>query len=587
MEFQLGLTFLLFMALVIVLLFDLIRPVYAFTAVGFGLIVSGVIEVRQFIASFANESILTIFLLIFIAQVVRDNFNIFGGLDRLFQNTTNPRWFIFKKSLSVSALSSVMNNTPIVAMLIPYSVHWSKKNDISVSKLLLPLSFAAITGGMISVIGTSTNLVLNGFLEANSLAVLSLHDYLIPGVLVSVGAAIYSATVGYSLLPNKKSDPTEVSEFQKDYLVECTLISGKVGTCTVGSLGLRQLKDVFLAEVIRKNKVISPVHPKTELEVGDRLFFAGNKDAAIQFVSENELLDWSKSLKFNISKQNAIIEAVIPFNSGLVNSTLRNYGFRLKFNSAVIGIHRNGEKVEGKLGSIVLKPGDLLIIIAGDDFNKLVKSQRDLYVINDVRKPNTNAPKNAMHRNVFLIGALVLIAANVCSFISFFTLLIGMLGMAFVTKLTNSRKLKQEFNLELLMILGSAITLGIAMNKVGAGEVIVDLLQVLSPDLNLYVLISLIVILTVILTNFITNVAAVSIMFPIVFALSPLINFPISNLFLIVAFSSSAAFITPIGYQTNIMVMGPGGYTSKDFLKFGIPMTFLYFGILFLYLKFS
>ncbi len=587
MEFQLWFTFSLFFVLIITLLFDLIRPVYAFSGVSFGLILFKVIGINQFINSFANESILTIFLLIFIAQIVRDNFNIIGLLDQLFQNTKNPRWFIFKKSLSVSALSSVMNNTPIVAMLIPYSIHWSKKNDISVSKVLLPLSFAAITGGMITVIGTSTNLVLNGFLEANSLPVLDFKDYLIPGVLVSLGVAIYSSTLGYNLLPNNTYHATDKKELQKDYLVECSLVHRKEGeSCTVESLGLRHLNEVFLVELIRENQVISPVHPKTELEIGDRLFFAGDKEAAVTFVSSNEFLDWSKSKKFNISKESAIVEAVVPYNSGLTNSTLRDFDFRLKFNSAVIGIHRNGEKVKGKLGSVILKPGDLLILIAGNDFKKLLKSQRDLYVITGLKEFSNTSKSNGFKKKVFVLGALMMIVLNVLNVISFFTLLIGILGIAFVTKLTNSTKVKQEFNLELILILGSAITLGLAMGKVGAGEVMVDLLKVVSPNLNMYALVAIIAVLTVLLTNFVTNVAAVSIMFPIVYALAPLISLPISSLFIIVAFSASAAFITPIGYQTNIMVMGPGGYKSKDYLKFGIPMTIIYFGILIAYLTF-
>lgn len=587
MEFQLLLTFLFFIGLIIVLIFDLIRPVYAFTIVSFGLILFNIIGIDQFIASFANESILTIFLLIFLAQVVRDNFNIIGGLDKVFQNTSNPRWFIFKKSLSVSALSSVMNNTPIVAMLIPYSIHWSKKNDISVSKVLLPLSFAAITGGMITVIGTSTNLVLNGFLEANSIPVLGFQDYLIPGILVSLSAAIYSATIGYSLLPDNKYPIKGENELQKDYLVECSLVKQNgIKSCSVESLGLRHLNEVFLVELIRENQVISPVQPKTELQIGDRLFFAGDKESSIKFVSNNDFLDWAKSKKFNISKENAIIEAVVPYNSGLANSTLRDFDFRLKFDSAVIGIHRNGEKLNGKLGSIVLKPGDLLIIIAGSDFSKLVKNQRDLYIINGVKGVENKQSKNIIKKMIFVMGSLMMALLTVLDIISFFTMLIGALGIAFVTQLTDSRKVKQEFNLELLMILGSAITLGLAMGEVGAGDVMVAFLKVLSPELNMYVLIFLIAGLTVVLTNFITNVAAVSIMFPIVYALAPLINLPITSLFLIVAFSASAAFITPIGYQTNIMVMGPGGYKSIDYLKFGIPMTIIYFSILIVYLKF-
>lgn len=587
MDFQFWLTFSFFIGLIIVLVFDLIRPVFAFAFVSFALMVFDVINVEQFISSFANKSILTIFLLIFVAQVIRDNFKIAEWLDEIFRETKNPRWFVFKKSLSVSALSSIMNNTPIVAMLIPYSMHWSKKNNVSVSKVLLPISFAAITGGMITVIGTSTNLVLNGFLEANNLPPLESADYFVPGVLVSIGVAIFSATIGFSLLPNKKSVIIDEAEFQKDYLVECSLVdSHEQKGCTVESLGLRNLNDVFLVEVIRGKQLISPVQPKTELEIGDRLFFAGDKEAAIKFIAENELLDWSKTKKFNISKENEIIEAVVPYNSGLANSTLRNFDFRLNFDSAVIGIHRNGEKIKGKLGSIVLRPGDLLIIVAGDDFDKLMRNQRDLYLISGVKGLFPQIQKNSKNKTLFVLGAIFMLLLFALNVLSFFTALIGILGMAIVNKLTDANKIKKEFNFELLIILGSAITLGLALTQVGVGEVIMRELAKVDHDINKYVLVAVLAGLTVALTNFVTNIAAISIMFPLVNSLSPIIDIPISNLFLIIAFSASAAFITPIGYQTNIMVMGPGGYKSIDYLKFGIPVTLIYFAILIAYLKF-
>lgn len=569
------------------LIFDLIRPAYAFTGVSFGLIVFGILPVELYIKSFANQSILIIFLLIFLARTIRENFNVFEWLDVFFGQTKNPRWFLFKQSLGVSALSSVMNNTPIVATMIPYSMTWGKKNGISPSKILLPLSYAAITGGMITVIGTSTNLVLNGFLEANQMEQLSLWDYLVPGILVSVATAIYSSTFGYNVLPNLELNLPTSTEIQKDYLVECTLTQLENGGEDVESLGLRHLEGTFLAEVIRDQQIISPVHPKSVLQKGDRLFFAGDKEASIKLVSSHPKLEWSKSQKFNISKENAIVEAVVPYNSSIANSTLKKFDFRLKFNSAVIGIHRNGEKLTGKLGEIVIRPGDLLIIIAGDDFQKLQRNQRDLYVINGLKKGIPTQNKNYQNKKVkFLMGSGFMLVLMLLNYISFFTMLLGMLGFAFLTKLTNSIKIKQEFNLELLMILGSAISLGLGLQEVGAGAFFLNLIEPFVPFLGTWGIVIIIGFLTVLLTNFVTNIAAISIIFPLVMAVLPIVDIAGSVLFLIVAFSASAAFITPVGYQTNIMVQGPGGYTQKDYFVYGVPMTMIYFAVLFTYLQF-
>ncbi|MGB1004489.1 MAG: SLC13 family permease [Salibacteraceae bacterium] len=567
---------------------NLIRPVYAFSLSAFCLIVFNIITIDEFIQSFANTSLLTIFLLIFIAKVIRDNFNVIGWMDYLFKRTTNPRLFLFKKSLSVSLLSSVMNNTPIVAMLIPYSILWAKENKVGVSKLLLPISFAAITGGMITVIGTSTNLVLNGFLESNSLPVLGFTDYLIPGVLVSIGAAIYSSTLGYNLLPNRKL-PNDVSEnLIQDYLVECVLLQLKDGKeNTVESLNLRDLKEIFLAEVIRQDQVISPVSPTTKLQEGDRLFFAGDKNSVISFVENSQILDWAKSNKFNIPKGNAIVEAVVPYNSILANNTLKNIDFRSKYDSAVIGIHRNGEQLKGKLGGIILKPGDLLIIIAGNDFKKRIKTQSDLYLIKGLIEKRNKSPKDKLNKIIFGLVFIGMILAHLFFSIPFFLMLLGILGISFFTGFTNSKKLKDEFNLELLMILGSAIAIGVAMTNIQAGKYILEGIQHFFPSPSLFAMLATITFFTVVLTNFITNVAAVSIMFPIVFSLAPNLSIPTSTLFLIVAFSASASFITPMGYQTNIMVMGPGGYNSKDYFRFGFPMTIIYFAIFSSYLYFT
>lgn len=581
-------TFGIFGFLVITLLLNLIRPVYAFSLSAFCLIVFNIITIDEFIQSFANTSLLTIFLLIFIAKVIRDNFNVIGWMDYLFKRTTNPRLFLFKKSLSVSLLSSVMNNTPIVAMLIPYSILWAKENKVGVSKLLLPISFAAITGGMITVIGTSTNLVLNGFLESNSLPVLGFTDYLIPGVLVSIGAAIYSSTLGYNLLPNRKL-PNDVSEnLIQDYLVECVLLQLKDGKeNTVESLNLRDLKEIFLAEVIRQDQVISPVSPTTKLQEGDRLFFAGDKNSVISFVENSQILDWAKSNKFNIPKGNAIVEAVVPYNSILANNTLKNIDFRSKYDSAVIGIHRNGEQLKGKLGGIILKPGDLLIIIAGNDFKKRIKTQSDLYLIKGLIEKRNKSPKDKLNKTIFGLVFIGMILAHLFFSIPFFLMLLGILGISFFTGFTNSKKLKDEFNLELLMILGSAIAIGVAMTNIQAGKYILEGIQHFFPSPSLFAMLATITFFTVVLTNFITNVAAVSIMFPIVFSLAPNLSIPTSTLFLIVAFSASASFITPMGYQTNIMVMGPGGYNSKDYFRFGFPMTIIYFAIFSSYLYFT
>ena len=572
-----------FILLIGSLLSGRIRAVYAFSFASFLFIITQVISVNQFIGSFANSSILSIFLLIFIASVLRENFNMVRWLDRMYSNTTNPRWFLFKNSLSVSALSSFMNNTPIVALMIPYTYQWAEKNKVSASKLLMPLSFAAITGGMITVIGTSTNLVLNGFLEANELPLLTILDFILPGIIVSIGAAVYSATVGFKLLPNNTVLKKDDSVLGKTYLMECVVRKEAfIEDSTVLEAGFRNLEGVFLAEIIRGERRISPVTPDTVIQGGDRLLFAGEHASVSKLVEKEEFLTWSKLDKYALMDHQSLLETVIPYNSNLIDCTLKEADFRRRFQSAVVGIHRNGEQVEGKLGNIKLKPGDLLIVVSGKGYKKLFSSQKDLYIVNQINESQTQV--QSWRKKTFLLLSLVGAGLIWGMGLPFFVSLLFILGCAFLTGLTNTQRIKDEFNVELLMILGSAIAIGTAMLESGVGHEINVWIQYVVPQLESYWIVGIVLVFTIVLTSFVTNVAAVSIMFPVVYSLLPNINLPSSMVFLAVAFGASAAFITPVSYQTNLMVQGPGGYTSKDYLYYGFPMLMIYLGLFLTYL---
>ena len=586
MDIELYITIGVFVLLVATLVITRVKAVYAFSVAGFILILSRVITVDQFIRSFANSSILSIFLLIFIAGVIRENFNLVGWLGRMYSNTHHPRWFLFKNSLGVSLLSSVMNNTPIVALMIPHSYHWAEKNKVNVSKLLLPLSFAAITGGMITVIGTSTNLVLNGFLEANGQPLLTWEDFIIPGLMVTVVSAIYAATIGYRLLPDSSGLRIEDSKAVKNYLMECLVKGdGLKGDQTVLSAGFRNLDGVFLAEIIRGDQVISPVTPDTFIQQGDRLFFAGDHNSVTKLVEEKEFLSWSKLDEFRLMDHQGLLETVIPYNSGLVNRTLKESDFRSKFNAVVIGIHRNGEQLTGKLGEVRLKPGDLLIVASGKGSIRKINNLKDLYIVNKIKGANNGTGSNSKTKfiGIGIVGTALLLGAGLGLFVS----LLFLLGLAFALKLTNSQKIKNEFNLELLLILGSAIAIGTAMIENGVGDLVVDGIRGILPQLNGLWLLGFIFIMTILLTSFVTNVAAVSIMYPVAFSFLEVIPVPSSVVFLTIAFGASAAFLTPVSYQTNLMVQGPGGYTQKDFFKYGTPMLLLYAGVFAMYILFK
>ncbi len=474
----------------------------------------------------------------------------------------------------VSGFSSVMNNTPIVALFIPYVYQWGKKNRVAPSKLLIPLSYAAIFGGMITVIGTSTNLVLNGFVTERGETPLGFSDFFFPGIVVSIAGILFLSLTNNTLLPNRKIDEdTPNAARLRQYLTETKVLENAelVGQ-TIQEAGLRNLDGVYLAEIYRRGRLLQAVAPDEVLEANDRLYFAGDTENVMRVIEKFPGISWAKSEKFEISDKAEIVETVIPANSSLHGKSLKESFFREKFDAAVVGIHRNGEKLSGKLGEIPLRAGDLLLIIAGGDFKRRINADKDLYALQWVKESSPSNQKS----NYFLISLLTFVGLSIFGFIDFFMALVLSLGSALILGLFSSQELKKQTNIDLLLILGGAITVGKAFIDTGAARIMtaplvnaIDWLGPIGIVLCLYVV-------TVIFTSFVTNVAAVSVLFPIAYELIHDLGMNPTPVYLTLAFGASAAFITPIGYQTNLMVYGPGKYTFKDFVKIGLPFTLVY-----------
>ena len=581
-EIQMFLVLSVIILLVIGLISDKIKPHILFLGSTLLLMVLGILHPKDFLSSFANESIATIFVLILITAALNSNFNIIKYLDTIFTQKRKPGIFLFQMTTSVSLLSSMMNNTPIVAMLIPYVLRWSKKMQVSPSKLMIPLSYAAITGGMITIIGTSTNLVLNGFIESKGETPFAFFDFLIPGLLVSGIGIIFMSTLGYYLLKDRKNPFDIVKENLKEYLVEVSLSPNSIQEGkTVTQAGLRNLHGIYLVEILRRNKIISPVSPDEILEKGDRLFFAGDTTDILEIVKEESGFQFPKTEQFNLQGQLEIIETLVPYNSSLSGFTLKESNFREKYDAAVIAIHRNGERLSGKLGDIKLSHGDLLMLTAGKNFNKAVANDTNLYKLG-IKDQLGKVPK--WKSNTLLLVSILSIASVIAGLMPFFVGILLILGTFFGLQLMSQQELLKNLNIDLFLILGSAIALGTAFIETGGAKYVADaVIHLFSAYGNVSVVIG-IYLLTVILTSFITNAAAISIVFPIAYEMSHSLDIASGAIYLAIAFGASCCFITPFGYQTNLMVYGPGGYKFSDFIKIGTPMTILYSAVCLAYI---
>lgn len=561
--------------IVLVLLFiDRIRASFVFFGGVLILLLAGIVEIPTFLSSFSNESVLAIFLLIIITAVFKNNFNLIGLMDRLFRSAKSTRGFTFRMTSGVAIISAIMNNTPIVALMIPYVYQWGKKHNVSPSKLLIPLSYAAITGGVITVIGTSTNLVLNGFLQANAEPVLTTLDFVGPGLLVSLAGVLFLATIGYRLLPQTAEVMDRVRQNIREYLAETRLDSGSplVGQ-TIQQAGLRNLDGIFLVEILRNGEQIKPVEPDERLYAEDRLYFAGETHRVINLVERFPGLTWAKTDRFQLGDKLEIVETVIPRNSRLIGKTLKQVEFREKYDAAVVAIHRNGERLTGKIGEIQLETGDLLLLTTGKRFLRKNARDKNMYIVSSLSKIDGTLSRK---KRWFLFAFTALVAAMIAGVIPFFLGLVLIVSIIGGLGMMTSEEFKKHINLDLLIVLGSALTIGSVFIETGTAEMIAaPFISLFSPYGAVGLVIGL-YLLTFLLTSFITNVAAVSIAFPLAYQLIEDAQLNPTPVYLLLAFAASAAFITPASYQTNLMVYGPGSYRFKDFLRIGLPFTLLY-----------
>lgn len=562
--------------IVVFLVFALYRewfnPALTFFIVTVALLLGRIITPAELLQGLSNPQIIIIFLLMLVTAGIRI---IFGSdaLSRLFNPRLSPKAFLFRVMVTVSSLSSVLNNTPIVAFMIPYVKDWARRTGNPASKFLIPLSFATILGGMITVIGTSTNLVLNGLVMQYNLPLLEFRDFFFLGVAVTVCGGLYLFFIGYRLLPSNANEIDALRENLKEYIIETEIGRGsKLIGKSVKEAGLRNLQDVFLVEIIRDDRVISPVAPDEVLEEKDALFFSGNTQSIYQLIKEDNGLSVPEDHETEPNEHFNFVEAVIPANSELIGVRIRDSDFRKRFDASIIAIHRNGKRVPGKVGEMHLAGGDFLLLLAGDH-RENGNYEKDLFFLSVPKKVKT--PKNKNLRYAGILSVALLICGVVGIFPLFTVCLVILTGLVFLGIL-GLTEIRRELDLSLLLILVCSLALGVGLEKSGAADTIAFVMVSASDNFGPVAVLTALFLSTILLTALITNAAAVSIMFPIAMAVAEQSHLSYTPFFVAIAFAASGDFMTPIGYQTNLMVYGPGGYTFRDFFRVGTPLTLMY-----------
>jgi len=557
-----------FFLIVAGLLWGRFKAVHVFAAVVMVLILSGFMGIKHIYATAVNPSILTVMALISLTGVLKKTLPFHRIGDLLGKSS---RGLMIRTSLVTATLSGFINNTPVVALLIPILKSKAKEQNWNIARYLMPLSFAAVTGGTITLIGTSTNLVLNGLMIENGIEGFKFWDFLIPGLAVT-GAVILTTFILAPIVLKKSEDA--VSKYQsssRQYTTELKVIPG--GTMdgkTVKSAGLRSLNDLFLAEIYRDGEFISPVSPKMTLEANDTLFFTGGLEHV------NELLDlFPKGLKtmeekFEVDVRRDLLEVIVPNNSDLIGRPIKQTNFRARYDAVIIGVQREGQPLHGKIGQIALQAGDLLLLSAGANFTARNERETSLIIVNQHKR--TSSVTKGRER-YFLPGLLIIVSGAL--FLKWSLLLsVGlMLLLGIACGVTYAEKLKREFNLELYALLILSVAFGSAIVEAGYAQFFIEQIA-LPTDASTGIV--LLFLLTLLLTNFMTNVSAVAIAFPIAAAMMQHYQLGHLEVFLPVAFGASGSFLTPSSYQTHLMIMGPGGYSNLDFLKLGLPVLIAY-----------
>ena len=557
-----------FFLIVLGLLWGRFKAMHVFAAVVMALILSGFMGIKHIYATAVNPSILTVMALIALTGVLKKTLP-FHRIGDLLGKSSNG--FMVRTGLVTAALSGFINNTPVVALLIPILKSKAKEYNWPIGNYLMPLSFAAVAGGTITLIGTSTNLVLNGLMIENGIEGFKFWDFLVPGLCVTGAVLLTTVLIAPIVLKKTEEDADAAKNEERQYTTELKVIPrGTMEGKTVKSAGLRNLNDLFLAEIYRNGEFISPVTPKMTLQANDTLFFTGALDQV------NELLDlFPKGLKtveekFEVDTRHDLLEVIVPNNSDLIGRPLKQTNFRARYDAVIVGVQREGQPLKGKIGRIALQAGDLLLLSAGANFTARNERETPLIAINQHKR---TAPAAVGRAQYFLPGLLMIVGGALVLQWSLLLSVGLMLLLGIACGITHAEKLKREFNLELYALLILSVAFGSAVVEGGHAGFFIEQMA-LPPEASAGIV--LLFLLTLLLTNFMTNVSAVAIAFPIAAAMMQHYQLGHLEVFLPVAFGASGSFLTPSSYQTHLMIMGPGNYSNKDFLKLGLPVLLVY-----------
>jgi di/tricarboxylate transporter len=538
---------------------------------------TGVISADEALAGFSNTGLITVVAMFVVAGGIHHS----GGVDLvvnyLLRSPRSVRSAQARIMLPVALLSGFLNNTPVVATMIPAIHAWSRKIGISPSKLMIPLSYSAILGGTLTLIGTSTNLVVNGqYQQLTGDEGFSIFTITAVGLPVAVIGLAVMLLVLPRFLPDRK-DQQKFGSMREFTLEVAVAFDGPLVGKSVGEAGLRELDRLYLVEIERDGSVVTAVPSEERLRGGDRLVFAGDTQAISDLLRIHGIVPSVHDDEPSLSKDRAerrLVEAALSPQSEVLGMTIRDARFRDRYGAVVLAVARGGERVSGNLGNIRLKTGDVLLLEARPAFVSRQRYAKDFLLINDLE---TDTPR---HDRAYLSWAILLVLVGFAASGVLSMLNAALLGAALMvlTGCCSVGQAQKSVDVPVMLTIAASFSLGAALEATGAAGFVAKGILSASSGHPLLTLL-LIYIAVSVLTEVITNNAAAVLVLPVVLSMTTALGMPPEPFVIAVMMAASASFATPLGYQTNMMVFGPGGYRFMDFVKVGLPMN-IFIGLL-------
>lgn len=555
------LVLLLLVAIIGALIFTKIKPSFIFATTALMAFMTGAVDLDGLAKNFTNASLLTLVLLI-LASCALEKTRLISWISRHI-SSGRLGTVVAKLGLSTAFLSSFTNNTAVVVSLIGAI---KRNQSHAPSRLLIPLSYAAILGGTLTLIGTSTNLIINSFVVDAGLPSLGFFAPTCIGLAILLIGVMVLIPLSYLLPHSETHEQDDLPYFLEAKVERGSPLIGK----SIAQNNLRALRKLFLAEVVRNGVTIPSVTPDLLLLENDRLLFCGDVESVATL---QEIPGITLYGQHHLNGQ-SFIEVVVSQSSSICDKTLKSSQFRERFDAVVVAIRRGHERLEGGLGSIALAAGDTLVLVPGKGFQSARQAHnKEFVLINDL---DSSAKLDRSKSAMVLLGFAAIISLSLLGVIPIIKGLAGYLVVMLFIGAVGIGELRRRFPIDIVMIVGSALCLAQLMMSSGLSQEIGNgFIHLFHGSGPLGALIAT-YLLTLLLTELITNNAAAALAFPLGYSMAVGYGVDPMPFIMAVLFGASASFISPYGYQTNLLVYSVGNYRVKDFIKIGLPISLVY-----------